>query len=47
MVILPVSYGRVLEIRGTLIKVHFASDDRKKDRMFGFPNAFYQGLLHL
>ncbi len=40
-------YGRVLEIRGTLIKVHFASDDRKKDRMFGFPNAFYQGLLHL
>ncbi|MBQ3106420.1 MAG: hypothetical protein IJC51_02955, partial [Eggerthellaceae bacterium] len=40
-------YGRVLEIRETLIKVHFASDDRKKDRMFGFPSAFYQGLLSL
>ncbi len=40
-------YGRVLEIREALIKVHFASDEKKKDRMFGFPSAFYQGLLQL
>ena len=40
-------YGRILEIRPTLIKVHFSSDPKKKDRMFGFPSAFYQGLLQL
>ncbi len=40
-------YGKVLEIRETLIKVHFTSDDRKKDRLFGFPSAFHQGLLQL
>ena len=40
-------YGQVLEVRDALIKVHFASDGKKKDRMFGFPSAFYQGLLQL
>lgn len=40
-------YGKILEIRESLIKVHFPSDGKKKDRMFGFPNAFYQGLLQL
>lgn len=40
-------YGEVLEMRESLIKVHFSSDERKKDRMFAFPGAFYQGLLQL
>jgi len=40
-------YGEVLTISDDRLSIRFDNDKRKKDRVFMFPSAFYQGMLQL